>query len=275
MLLIAFLIGILITFYPVISKYWNAYRAQQLNTEYDRAVVTLGKDSIVESFEAAKAYNDQHICNVIIDAFGENDDEYILTHPYDTLLNPSGNEVMGHLEIPKIRVDLPIYHGIGASTLEKGIGHIEGTSLPIGGKGTHSVLCGHSGLPNMKLLSDLDQVKEGDQFYLHVLDDTLAYEVDQILTVLPDETDSLAIEPDEDLVTLVTCTPYAVNTHRLLVRGHRVPYVEEEREAETPGLFDRLRMMNLEEYLLAGGLSIFLILLIVMIIRSRRQEKKQ
>ena len=138
---------------------------------------------------------------------------------------------MGSIEIPKIKVILAIYHGLGTDVLEKGVGHVEGTSLPIGGEGTHAVLAGHRGLPSAKLFTDLNLVKEGDVFYLHILNQTLAYEVDQIQTVLPDQTESLAITEGKDYVTLVTCTPYAVNTHRLLVRGHRTT-VEAAKEAQ-------------------------------------------
>ncbi len=141
---------------------------------------------------------------------------------YDQLLNIMDNGVMGYIQIPSIGVSLPIYHGVDDDVLQVGIGHVESSSLPIGGPATHVVLSGHRGLPSARLFTDLNLLKEGDRFEICVLGDTLTYEVDQILTVLPDELESLGIEPDKDLVTLVTCTPYGINTHRLLVRGHRV-----------------------------------------------------
>lgn len=146
---------------------------------------------------------------------------------YESILNISGNGIMGYVEIPKIKVSLPIYHGVDEGILQIAIGHIEGSSLPVGGKGTHCVISGHRGLPSAKLFTDLDQMVEGDLFMLHVLDETLTYQVDQIRIVEPEDMTSLSIDEDKDLCTLVTCTPYGVNTHRLLVRGHRVENVDD------------------------------------------------
>jgi len=227
---ILFLAGLGVFLYPTVSNLYNEYRNSKLITSYDRTVSTLSADVYEDILAAARAYNDQHTVNRIVDAF-EDGDDYVLTHPYDTLLNPNGDEIMGYIVIPKIDVRLAIYHGIGADVLEKGVGHIEGTSLPIGGAGTHAALSAHRGLPSALLFTDLDQMEAGDMFYLRILGDVLAYEVDMINTVLPNETDLLAIEEGQDLVTLITCTPYGVNSHRLLVRGHRVPYEEESKEA--------------------------------------------
>ena len=283
MLFLVFLIGAGILFYPTVSDLWNNYRNQQLISEYTEVVETLESEDFSEIWAEAREYNAQHTVNTILDAFDEEEGDYVLSHPYDQVLNPTGNEIMGYLEIPKINVKLAIYHGIGTEALENGCGHIEGTSLPIGGVGTHSVLSAHRGLPSAKLFTDLDQLEIGDLFYITVLDEKLAYKVDQILTVLPEETDDLAIEEDKDLVTLVTCTPYGVNSHRLLVRGERTEYVPEE-DTSTPSMILRnpLEGTNRSERLLVIGLMAFIIFLILFGIilkihdwRKRRKQRKR
>ena len=283
MLLLVFLIGAGILFYPTVSDLWNNYRNQQLISEYTEVVETLESEDFSEIWAEAREYNAQHTVNTILDAFDEEEGDYVLSHPYDQVLNPTGNEIMGYLEIPKINVKLAIYHGIGTEALENGCGHIEGTSLPIGGVGTHSVLSAHRGLPSAKLFTDLDQLEIGDLFYITVLDEKLAYKVDQILTVLPEETEDLAIEEDKDLVTLVTCTPYGVNSHRLLVRGERTEYVPEE-DTSTPSMILRnpLEGTNRSERLLVIGLMAFIIFLILFGIilkihdwRKRRKQRKR
>lgn len=264
-MLILFLIGAGIFLYPTISDMWNQYRNVRLITEYDTSVTDLSKSEYARLWKEAKEYNTEHPVNSIVDAFDESD-QYVLTHPYDQVLDPDGNGLMGSIEIPKINVKIAIYHGLGSDILEKGAGHIEGTSLPIGGKNTHAVLAAHRGLPGAKLFTDLDQMEIGDKFYLHILGKTLAYKVDQIKTVLPDQTKALDIVEGEDHVTLLTCTPYGVNTHRLLVRGIRTRYVEEENEkSETVpqklAQTDPVKLMKsglLIFILLVGGLWIFL-----------------
>ena len=283
MLFLVFLIGAGILFYPTVSDLWNNYRNHQLISEYTEVVETLESEDFSEIWAEAREYNAQHTVNTILDAFDEEEGDYVLSHPYDQVLNPTGNEIMGYLEIPKISVKLAIYHGIGTEALENGCGHIEGTSLPIGGVGTHSVLSAHRGLPSAKLFTDLDQLEIGDLFYITVLDEKLAYKVDQILTVLPEETEDLAIEEDKDLVTLVTCTPYGVNSHRLLVRGERTEYVPEE-DTSTPSMILRnpLEGTNRSERLLVIGLMVFIIFLILFGIilkihdwRKRRKQRKR
>lgn len=283
MLFLVFLIGAGILFYPTVSDLWNNYRNQQLISEYTEVVETMESEDFSEIWAEAREYNAQHTVNTILDAFDEEEGDYVLSHPYDQVLNPTGNEIMGYLEIPKINVKLAIYHGIGTEALENGCGHIEGTSLPIGGVGTHSVLSAHRGLPSAKLFTDLDQLEIGDLFYITVLDEKLAYKVDQILTVLPEETDDLAIEEDKDLVTLVTCTPYGVNSHRLLVRGERTEYVPEE-DTSAPSMILRnpLEGTNRSERLLVIGLMAFIIFLILFGIilkihdwRKRRKQRKR
>ena len=221
----AFLVGAGIFLYPTVSDMWNQYRNAQLISTYDQAVTDLSDDNYEKLWKEAEEYNAEHPVNSIVDAFNEEED-YEPTHPYDEVLDPNGDGLMGSIEIPKIQAKLAIYHGLSKNVLEKGVGHVEGTSLPIGGESTHAVLAAHRGLPNAKLFTDLDQMEVGDIFILHILGKNLAYKVDQIKTVLPEETSELDIVEGEDYVTLVTCTPYGVNTHRLLVRGTRTEYVE-------------------------------------------------
>lgn len=278
-LIVIFLVGAGILFYPTVSDLWNSYRNQQLISDYSNTVASIASEDYSQIWEEAREYNDRHRVNSIMDAFDEEINDYVLSHPYDELLNPTGNEIMGYLEIPKINVRLAIYHGIGTEALENGCGHIEGTSLPIGGTGTHAVLSAHRGLPSAKLFTDLDQLEIGDLFYITVLDEKLAYKVDQILTVLPEETEDLAIEEDMDLVTLVTCTPYGVNSHRLLVRGERTEYVPEEDNTQA-GIILRnpLEGTNRAQTFLVIGLLVFILFLfilnIILNIRDRRRRKK-
>ena len=279
-LAVAFLAGAGILLYPTFSDLWNSYRNRRLISEYSTVVDTLDPVDYSDIWEEARAFNAQHKVNTILDAFDEETNDYVLSHPYDQVLNPTGNEVMGYLDIPKIHVRLAIYHGIGVKALENGCGHIEGTSLPIGGEGTHAVLSAHRGLPSAKLFTDLDQMEEGDLFFITILDQKLAYRVDQIKTVLPEETEDLAIEENRDLVTLVTCTPYGVNSHRLLVRGERTEYTEEE---DTAGrgilLRSPLEGTDRTQTLLVVGLLAFLLFLfllsIVLKITDRRKRKKK
>ncbi len=218
-----FLIGLSILLYPMISDKWNSYRDQELINQYKRTVAdNTDEEQIEEMLSAARAYNEQINEESMPDAFSVRDG--VTDAEYESLLNVEAGGMMGYIEIPVIGQNIPIYHYTTEESLQKGAGHLFGSSLPIGGENTHAVISAHRGLPNAKLFTDLNLVQEGDVFYIHILKDTLAYEVDQILTVEPEETDSLAISKGEDLVTLVTCTPYAVNTQRLLVRGHRIDY---------------------------------------------------
>ncbi len=265
---ILFIIGFSVLAYPFMSNLWNQYRNEKLITQYSETVGEIDRESLTAMWEEAEAYNAQHTQNVIMDAF--NGEDYVLSHPYDQMLNPTGNEVMGSISIPKINVNLPIYHGIGAEALEQGCGHVEGTSLPVGGIGTHSVLAGHRGLPSAKLFTDLDQMEIGDVFSLSILDETLTYEVDQIKTVLPQETEDLAIDENEDYVTLITCTPYGVNTHRLLVRGHRIPNPEAEEEIVS----SEINSMELSQktiiLIFAGGVALFLVLFLLILKKKKK-----
>lgn len=220
-LLTAFLIGLGIVLYPSVSDYINARHQTRAIAGYREAVEDLTEEDYARLRQEADDFNRElEEAGSILTLTDAQEEEYY------SLLDPAGTGMMGYLEIESIDVYLPVYHGTEDTVLQVGAGHVEGSSLPVGGEGTHCVLSGHRGLPSSILLSELDQMEEGDVFLLHVLDETLAYEVDQIRIVLPDEVGDLAVLPGKDLCTLVTCTPYGVNTHRLLVRGHRVEYTE-------------------------------------------------
>ncbi|WP_081830020.1 class C sortase [Butyrivibrio sp. NC2002] len=217
-----FVVGLGIFLYPSVSNYINSKTQSRAITNYDELLSNMTEEDYEAYWEAAYKYNEA----LAASGSGFNlSDEQIAE--YYQVLDPTGTGIMGHIEIENIGVDLPIYHGVEESVLQVGIGHLPGSSLPTGTESTHAVLSGHRGLPSSKLFSDLDQMIVGDTFLLHIMDQTFAYEVDQINIVLPEETGSLGIYPGEDYVTLVTCTPYGVNTHRLLVRAKRVDYSEE------------------------------------------------
>lgn len=221
-----FVIGLGLLLYPTVSNFWNEKRSEKLINDYIANVSDAKGEDYSAEFKAAEEYNKTLEGKGIPDAFAfisaEEDKTYL------SLLSQSSKGVMGFIKIPKISVSLPIYHTTEKSVLEKGVGHLQGSALPVGGRGTHCVLSAHRGLPSAALFTDLDLLSEGDRFFIYVLDRALAYEVDQILEVEPDETESLDVSEDGDLVTLVTCTPYGVNSHRLLVRGHRVEYTESD-----------------------------------------------
>lgn len=269
---LVFLAGAGVFLYPTVSDMWNQYRNARLVSRYDEAVTDLSDNEYQKLWNEAKEYNTEHPVNSIVDAFGEKDD-YVLSQPYDQILDPNGAGLMGSIEIPKINAKLAIYHGLSKTVLEKGVGHVEGTSLPVGGKSTHAVLAAHRGLPSAKLFTDLDQMKKGDIFILHILGKNLAYKVDQIRTVLPEEIGELDIVEGEDHVTLVTCTPYSVNTHRLLVRGIRTKYAEGEiRNDET--ISHRLAVTDPMK-VLAGGFAVLIVLILLIYLSVRYRDKKR
>lgn len=220
---IVFAVGLAVMLYPCVSDIWNQLRENSLMDSYDAAVAALSDDELAALWDAATAYNES-LDPQFSDAFTGEDlaegDEYW------QLLDVDGTGVMGYVEIPSIDVRLPLYHGTSDEVLERGLGHLSGTSLPVGGMGTHCVVSGHRGLPSALLLTNLDQLTRGDTFSFHVLGRTLTYEVDQIQVVEPDEVSSLRASANDDFATLLTCTPYGVNTQRLLVRGHRVEGVD-------------------------------------------------
>ncbi|MDD6716820.1 MAG: class C sortase [Firmicutes bacterium] len=227
-------IGVVMMAYPTFSDWWNDMHQSRAIAGYVEQVSDMTRQNSDALWSAARAYNEK--------LSKKSGDRFLLTDEekaeYERTLNVTGTGIMGYVNIPKIGIELPVYHGTDPAVLEIAIGHIEGSSLPVGGKGTHCVISGHRGLPSAKLFTDLDQLQEGDTFQLQVLNRTLVYEVDQIRIVLPDELSDLAIDPDKDYCTLVTCTPYGVNTHRLLVRGHRM----EASETELPVSADAVRI---------------------------------
>ncbi len=221
---LVFIAGLCVLLYPTFADLWNQARQNSLIDSYEETVSQADASDTSAMWEEAKAYN-ASLDPSFRDAFtGQQLDA---GDAYWGLLDPLGTGVMGYVQIPKIGVKLPIYHGTSESVLAQGLGHLSGTSLPTGGLGTHCVLSGHRGLPSALLLTDLDQLVVGDRFTLTVLDQKMAYEVDQVLVVDPSDVSSLTVDADQDYVTLVTCTPYGVNTQRLLVRGHRVEWVDE------------------------------------------------
>ena len=231
---IIFLAGLSLLLYPFVANQWNNYRQKQLISGYEQVVsekeAAEGIDYDAER-KKAEDYNEALLPCVLPDSFALAESSGV-DPVYMNTLNIAGDEMMGSVEIPKINIKIPIYHTTEEEVLNKGAGHLEGSSLPVGGANTHAVISAHRGLPSASLFTDLDQLKEGDYFLIHVLNETLCYEVDKISVVKPEDTSALAVEDGQDLVTLLTCTPYGVNTERLLVRGHRVPYVEEEVKEE-------------------------------------------
>ena len=216
-LIAAFFIGALLLLYPTISDFWNSFHQSRAIASYAEQVADLDENAYDRLWEDARIYNK---------TLGDRMNRFVMAEEqkkaYAALLNIADNGVMGYIEIPKVRCNLPIYHGTDEAVLQVAIGHVPGSSLPVGGESTHCVLSGHRGLPSAKLFTNLDELETGDVFMLRVLDETLTYEVDQIRTVLPNELGDMAIVEGEDYCTLVTCTPYGINSHRLLVRGHRV-----------------------------------------------------
>ena len=273
---IIFLAGLSLLLYPFVANQWNNYRQKQLISSYEQTVsqkeASNGIDYDAE-LKKAEAYNEALLPSILPDSFAiadasEEDQTYMNT------LNIAGDEMMGIVEIPKIDIKLPIYHTTKEDVLKQAAGHLEGSSLPIGGKSTHSVISAHRGLPSASLFTDLDQLKKEDHFLIHVLNETLCYEVDKISVVKPEETSSLAVEEGKDLVTLLTCTPYGVNTERLLVRGHRVPYVEQEVADEKTPLSGISLHTNYLLWVIIG-LVITTIFILVLYLKEKKLQKKK
>lgn len=225
------LAGVAILGYPIVSKYLSDRNSSYVMDNYEKEIAKIDQATLDKEWAKAVAFNKSLAGRPVRDPFIEGSGYAIQTDYYD-LLNI--DDMMGKLEVPKIRVKMPIYHGTKASTLRKGIGHLEGSSLPVGGANTHAVLTGHTGVTAGKMLTDLTEMKKGDLFFITVLNRTMAYKVDQIQVVLPEQTEALKMLQGEDHVTLLTCTPYGVNSHRLLVRGVRTDYIPEEKEKIKP-----------------------------------------
>lgn len=275
-----FLVGFGILAYPTVSNQWNTYRQSRLISNYEQAVSDMQPEDYTKEWEAAREFDSTLVQNNIYgDVFGS-DDVDMKNTDYWKVLNVSGDGVMGYLSIPKINIKLAIYHGTAEDVLQTGIGHMNGTSLPIGGESTHSVLAAHRGLPAARLFTDIDQLKQGDMFYIHVLDETLAYQVDQILDMVDKDDhetleEALQIQEGEDQVTLFTCTPYGVNSHRLLVRGTRVPYNGEEEVESTPVDSMLRAIQNYYMLYLILGLAVTLLVILIMKFLFDRKNKKR
>lgn len=222
-LVLLMLTGICLMLYPSASDYWNSLHQSRAIAGYVEDVAELDTAQNEEMWKAAADYNETLARKGIHWGLTEEEEQL-----YESLLDVTGTGIMGYIDIPKIRVSLPIYHGTDEAVLQIAIGHLEGSSLPVGGVSSHCVISGHRGLPSAKLFTDLDEMETGDRFLLHVLNETLTYEVDQIRIVEPEDMENLVIEEGQDYCTLVTCTPYGVNSHRLLVRGHRAEGEREE-----------------------------------------------
>ena len=275
-----FLAGFGILAYPTISDQWNTYRQSQLITSYEDTLAEMEPEDYTREWEAARSFNNTFRENNLYgDVFGESDTDITDTE-YWGILNAAGDGVMGYMSIPKINIRLAIYHGTGEDILQTGIGHMNGTKLPIGGESTHSVLAAHRGLPSARLFTDVDQLERGDRIYIHVLDEILAYEVDQILPMVDKDDmetlqEALRIEEGEDHITLFTCTPYGVNSHRLLVRGVRVPYDGEEEAASTPVDTMIRAVQNYYMLYLVLGLSVTILVILLMRFLFRPRKKKE
>lgn len=275
-----FLVGFGILTYPTISDQWNTYRQSRLISSYQSTVQEMTPEDFTQEWEAAQQFNSTLTQNDIYGDVFSDDEGDLKDTEYWKVLNISGDGVMGYLSIPKINIKLSIYHGTSDEVLQTGVGHLNGTKLPIGGESTHSVLAAHRGLPSARLFTDIDQLEKGDMFYIHILDETLAYQVDQILDMV-DKDDhetlekALQIEEGKDQVTLFTCTPYGVNSHRLLVRGTRVPYTGEEDAAATPVDTMLEAVQNYYMLYLVLGLAItFLIILFMRFLMGSGRKKK-
>lgn len=265
LLVLIILVGLSLLLYPSVSDYWNSLHQTRAIAAYAEEVANLDNDAYDQLWQDAASYNQSLLTR---------SNTYLLSDEqkaeYARLLDVSGLGIMGYIEIPEIDVSLPIYHGTGESVLQIAVGHLEWSSLPVGGESTHCVLSGHRGLPSAKLFTNLDKLREGDTFLLRVLDEVLTYEVDQILIVEPQETAALQIEEGKDYCTLVTCTPYGINTHRLLVRGHRIENMEEAKTIRVTA-----DAIQIEPLLVAPVVAIpMLLLLLILLLLPKRPQKK-
>ena len=268
-LIIVFVIGLGLLMYPTLSDLVNKAHQSVAIDNYEETVKDLSDKDYSKILSEARKYNSALTTN----EFPKNSEDLEGNEEYRKIINPTGNGMMGYVKIDAINVKLPIYHTTKETVLQSGIGHIPTTSLPVGGKGTHAVLTGHRGLPSSKLFTDLDKLKEGDLFYIYVLDDILAYKIDQIKTVLPAQTQDLQIIKGEDHVTLVTCTPYGVNTHRLLIRGTRVPY--EEAVKENGNKDEGRTKLSTEQLVLIIGAPLLTALFIIVLISTKKSKKRR
>ena len=269
-IVLVFMLGLGVMLYPTIAEYVNARIQAKVIDSYDSTAAEESRAYYEGLLQQAQAFNEElSTKGGLAILTPEEHDEY------ESLLNLNGDGVMGYIEIPRLELKLSIGHGTEEDVLQKMVGHIEGSSLPVGGESTHAVLSAHRGLPTAKLFSDLDLMQIGDRFMIHTLNQTLTYQVDQITVILPEEIEALAIEPGQDYVTLMTCTPYAVNTHRLLVRGVRVENAEEtpEPETEEQPLDTRRLLQNVVLPVTAGALFVTMTVLLLKVIRGGKRKK--
>lgn len=263
-LILIFLIGLSLLLYPTVSDYWNSFHQTKAISNYADAVVELDNKEYDRILAEARAYNQSLVGRA--NPFVLTDEE---VKEYESQLNVTGNGIMGYIEIPGIDCSLPIYHGTDEAVLQIAVGHIEGSSLPVGGESTHCVISGHRGLPSAKLFTNLDKLKEGDIFLIRVLDETLTYEVDRILIVEPQEMESLGIEEGKDYCTLVTCTPYGINTHRLLVRGHRIENIEDSANIRVTA-----DALQIDRMIVAPFVAIPILLILLLFLLATPHRKK-
>ena len=267
-LVIVLILGVMILLYPTVSDYWNSFHQSRAIASYLEEIENIDPVDYEREWARAEQYNRELTSRP--NRFMLSEEEYA---EYETMLNLTGSGIMGYIEIPKISCSLPIYHGTDEAVLQIAVGHIEGSSLPTGGAGTHTVLSGHRGLPSARLFTDLDQMEEGDLFVIRVLDRVMTYMVDQILIVLPEEMDGLAIDPNEDYCTLVTCTPYGINSHRLLVRGRRTENVEMEQIIKVVSDATQIKPILVAPVLAAPMLLILLVWMLISTGRKQRRRK--
>lgn len=276
--ILVLLAGIGLLAYPAVSNLYYEKQQENLTDYYDNMVTEdIPDEDRTAEFQECWNYNQGLMKGGVLltDPFDEAQLDPTAM-PYAGLLNVDGDGGMGYIRIPAINVKLMIYHGTSEDVLQKGVGHLQGSSLPVGGTGSHCILSAHTGLNNKKLFTDLDKLEEGDQFYIHVLGEVLAYQIDQIKVVLPDETDDLKINAEKDYVTLVTCTPYGINTHRLLVRGVRVPYVEQdEKEAESVSRGSTWLDQYLHAALAGGGAVAAIAVLAALISKGKKRRRRR
>ena len=276
--LILILGGCCIFLYPNVSNYFAEKNQVEAIREYDKLIVQIDEESLANEWTKAQTYNENLSGEPVHDPFVEGSG-YALPENYKEVLNLSEDGIMAYIEIPKISVYLPIYHGTSNEVLEKGVGHIQSTSVPIGGESTHSVLTGHTGLPSAELFTRLDELVVGDIFYIHVLDEVLTYKVYETKVILPDKIDELQISSGNDFITLVTCTPYGVNTHRLLVKAERTEYeAVQEPSSENNTTLTESTENTSQNYYLTGieiGIGIFVIIMIVIVILVIILKKKK
>lgn len=274
---VLFLLGASILLYPSVSAYLNSQNQAKVVEDYSNQVKQMNDAETEKELQKAREFNENLKRTVVIDPFTEEMNQQ-LSEEYLKILNKNNGQI-GTLIIPKIQLKLPVYHGTEAKVLKKGVGHIQNTAFPVGGGGTHAVLSAHRGLPEARLFTDLDKLEKGDMFFIQVLDETLAYEVDQIKTVLPEDTGDLQPSEEQDYVTLVTCTPYGVNTHRLLVRGKRAPYDQKVqktwRDWNQKDTADNRKNKILIAIVVVAAVIFFYYLLIRPVVKYRKEKRHE